>query len=99
MLFNADASAHAVLLKLEKFQKFTKMCRKHDSRVEVSFEILSKFGLFSKTYIYSERGSFAAFFYVKNSISIFLQKIDFSKGGGALQCFFFKINSIQLMNI
>ena len=57
---------------------------KRDSRIEVYLESLPKFGLFPKSYIYSERGSFSASFHVKNSISIFLQKIDFSKEGRPL---------------
>jgi hypothetical protein len=36
---------------------------------------------FAKSYIYSERGSFGASSHIKNSVSIFFQKIGFSKRG------------------
>jgi len=42
---------------------------------------LSKFDRFSKTHIYSERGTFGAYSYEKNSILIFFRKIEFSEGG------------------
>jgi len=51
--------------------------------VEYKFLLISRWksDCFSKSYIYSERGSFGASFYGKKSISIFFEKLDFLRGG------------------
>jgi hypothetical protein len=46
---------------------------------------LSKFDRFPKTHVYSERGTFGASSYAKNSILIFFRTIEFSEGGEGLK--------------
>ena len=51
-------------------------------RLKVDFESHLKLDSFSKSYIYSERGNFAASFYNKNSISYIFWKYSIFLGGG-----------------
>ena len=67
------------------FKKSRKFLEKHGSSAHISLISLSKSDRFSKTHIYSERGIFSASSYVKNSISDFFRKTDFSEGGGPLK--------------
>ena len=53
-------------------------------RLNVDFKNRLKSDLFLKSYIYSERGDFAASFYNKNSILMFFSKWAIFRGGGAL---------------
>ena len=53
-------------------------------RLNVDFKSRLKFDLFLRSYIYSERGDFAASFYNKNSILVFFPKWSIFGGGGAL---------------
>ena len=51
-------------------------------RLNVGFKSRLKLGLFLRSYIYSERGKFAASFYNKNSILVFFPKWSILGGGG-----------------
>ena len=53
-------------------------------RLNVGFKSRLKLDLFLRSYIYSERGNFAASFYNKNSILMFFPKQSILGGGGAL---------------
>ena len=53
-------------------------------RLNVDFKNRLKLDLFLKSYIYSERGDFAASFYNKNSFLMFFSKWSIFRGGGAL---------------
>ena len=55
---------------------------KMGGRLNVDFKNQLKPDLFLKSYIYSERGDFAASFYNKNSILIFFSKWSVFRGGG-----------------
>jgi len=73
----------------EKHENFSK-----NMIVESTFHVksLRKLDHFPKSHIYSERGSYAASAYDKNSTSIFFWKIWFSKGGGPLNGMFFVVS-------
>ena len=60
---------------------------KMGGRLNVDFKNRLKLDLFLKSYIYSERGDFAASFYNKNSILMFFSKWSIFRGGGALISF------------
>ena len=52
-------------------------------RLDVGFKSRSKLGFFLRSYIYSERGKFAASFYNTNSILMFFPKWSIlGRGGG-----------------
>ena len=53
-------------------------------RLNVDLKNRLKSDLFLKSYIYSERGDFAASFYNKNSILMFFSKWSIFRGGGSL---------------
>ena len=56
---------------------------KMGDRLNVDFKSRLKLGLFLRSYIYSERGKFAASFYNKNSILMFSPKQStLGRGGG-----------------
>ena len=55
---------------------------KMGGRLNVDFKNRLKLDLFLKSYIYSERGEFAASFYNKNSILMFFRNSRFLDGGG-----------------
>ena len=55
---------------------------KMGGRLNVDFKNRLKLDLFLKSYIYSERGDFAASFYNKNSILMFFSKWSIFRGGG-----------------
>jgi hypothetical protein len=69
----------------EKHENFSK-----NMIVESTFHVksLRKLDHFPKSHIYSERGSCAASAYDKNSTSIFLWNVGFSKGGASLKLLF-----------
>ena len=54
-------------------------------RLNVGFKSRLKLGLFLRSYIYSERGKFAASFYNKNSILMFFRNSRFWDGGWSLK--------------
>ena len=51
-------------------------------RLNAGFKSRLKFDLFLRSYIYSERGDFAASFYNTNSILMFFPKWSIFGGGG-----------------
>ena len=53
-------------------------------RLNVYFKSRLKLGLFLRSYIYSERGDFAASFYNTNSILMLFPKQSILGGGGGL---------------
>ena len=53
-------------------------------RRSVGFKSRLKFGLFLRSYIYSERGNFAASFYDLNSILMFFPKQTIFRGGALI---------------
>ena len=55
---------------------------KMGGKLNVDFKNRLKLDLFLKSYIYSERGDFAASFYNKNSILMFFSKWSIFRGGG-----------------
>jgi hypothetical protein len=68
-----------------KTEKISKNYESFSKNMVVGSKFLSispwKSAHVAKSHIYSERGHFGASSYVKNSISIFFRKIDFSEGG------------------
>ena len=54
-------------------------------RLNVDFKSRLKLDLFLRSYIYSERGDFAASFYNTNSILMFFPKWSIFGGGGGLK--------------
>ena len=56
---------------------------KMGGRLNVDFKSRLKLDRFLRSYIYSERGKFAASFFSKNSILMFFPKRSISGGGGA----------------
>ena len=63
-----------------------------EGRLNVDFKSRLKLDLFLRSYIYSERGKFAASFYNKNSILVFFRNGRFLEGG--LKVFVNELNII-----